>query len=87
MLEGNYALEVYKVGYRRNDAYTSYYDLGRPNQLTGKQVEMIKKINNGAPVSSEIIKIKNNGIFSRELNIRENDVFFLNLVNLPAEYL
>jgi xylan 1,4-beta-xylosidase len=80
--EGNYSLEVYKVGYRCNDAYTSYYDLGRPNQLTKLQVEQIKKINNGSPVSAEIVKINAGMPFIKELNMRENDVYFLNLIKL-----
>jgi xylan 1,4-beta-xylosidase len=80
--EGNYALEIYKVGYRSNDAYTSYVDLGRPDQLSKEQVEQIKKLNNGAPVSSEIIKVKAGSAFSKELDICENDVFFLNLIKM-----
>ncbi|MBN2807370.1 MAG: hypothetical protein JXR22_12000, partial [Prolixibacteraceae bacterium] len=80
--EGTYSLEVYKVGYRVNDAYTTYYDLGRPKQLTKKQVEQIKKINSGAPISGEIIKVKADGVFTKELNLRENDVYFLNLIKL-----
>jgi xylan 1,4-beta-xylosidase len=80
--EGNYSLEVYKVGYRCNDAYTTYFDLGRPNQLTKKQVEQIKMINNGSPVSAEIIKVKAGTAFTKELEIRENDVYFLNLIKL-----
>jgi xylan 1,4-beta-xylosidase len=80
--EGTYALEVYKVGYRSNDAYTNYIDLGRPNQLSKKQVEQIKRMNNGSPVASEIIQVKAGSSFSKELDIRENDVYFLNLVKL-----
>jgi xylan 1,4-beta-xylosidase len=80
--EGNYSLEVYKVGYRCNDAYTTYFDLGRPNQLTKLQVEQIKKNNNGTPVSTEIVKVKNGMPFVKELNLRENDVFLLNLIKL-----
>ncbi len=80
--EGTYSLEVYKVGYRCNDAYTTYFDLGRPNQLTKQQVEQIKKLNNGTPISGEIVKIKAGTPFSKELNIRENDVYFLNLIRL-----
>ncbi|HOO85744.1 MAG TPA: hypothetical protein PLS94_14330, partial [Prolixibacteraceae bacterium] len=80
--EGNYSLEIYKVGYRVNDAYTTYYDLGRPNQLTKQQVEQIKKLNNGAPISGEIVKVKADGLFSKELNLRDNDVYFLNLIKL-----
>jgi xylan 1,4-beta-xylosidase len=80
--EGNYSLEVYKVGYRCNDAYTSYYDLGRPSQLTKLQVEEIKKQNDGSPILKEIIKIDNSIPFSKMLDIRENDIFFLNLIKL-----
>ncbi len=80
--EGNYSLEVYKVGYRSNDAHTSYVDLGRPSQLSRQQVEQIKKLNDGSPVSSETVKIKAGSTFSRELDICENDVFFLNLIKL-----
>jgi xylan 1,4-beta-xylosidase len=80
--EGNYSLEIYKVGYRVNDAYTTYYDLGRPNQLTKQQVEQIKKLNSGNPISGEIVKVKADGIFMKEFPIRENDVYFLNLIKL-----
>ncbi len=80
--DGNYALEVYKVGYRSNDAYTSYIDLGRPQQLTKQQVEQIKKQNDGSPVAKEIITIKNRMPVIKELELRENDVFFLNIIKL-----
>jgi xylan 1,4-beta-xylosidase len=79
---GKYSLEIYKVGYRCNDAYTSYYDLGRPAQLTKIQVEQIKKQNDGSPISKEIITVKTGISFSKEMDIRENDVYFLNLIKL-----
>ena len=79
---GNYALEVYKVGYQSNDAYSTYLSMGKPRQLTKQQVEQIKKQNDGSPISKEIITIKNGNSFSKELELRENDVFFLNLVKL-----
>jgi xylan 1,4-beta-xylosidase len=79
---GHYALEVYKVGYRSNDAYSTYLSMGKPQQLTKQQVEQIKKQNDGSPMLKEIIPIKDGAPFSKELDIRENDVFFLNLVRL-----
>ena len=80
--EGNYSLLIYKVGYRCNDAYTSYYDLGRPKQLSKEQVEQIKLHNSGAPVQAEMIKIKANTEFTKELELHENDVYMLELVKL-----
>jgi len=80
--EGNYSLVIYKVGYRCNDAYTSYLDLGRPNQLTRQQVEQIKLQNSGAPVYTEMIKIQKGKGFSKVLDLRENDVFLIVLNKL-----
>ena len=79
---GNYSLEIYKVGYRTNDVYTSYFDMGLPKQLTKQQVDQLKKSNNGSPVSVEKIKVKAGTVFSKELDIRENDVYLLNMVKL-----
>ncbi|QNR85653.1 glycoside hydrolase [Pedobacter riviphilus] len=80
--DGNYALEVYKVGYRDNDAYSTYLSIGKPSQLSKQQVEQIKRQNDGSPFSKEIITIKNGNAFSKALDLRENDVFFLNMIKL-----
>jgi xylan 1,4-beta-xylosidase len=80
--EGMYALEVYKIGYHNNDVYSSYLSMGRPSQLDRQEVSQIEKQNNGSPVSREIVKIKKGVAFSKELALRENDVYFLNLVKL-----
>jgi len=77
---GTYTLEIYKVGYRVNDAYTQYVDMGKPKQLNKQQVADLKSHNNGSPVVAETIEVKENTAFSKELDIRENDVFLLNLV-------
>ncbi len=80
--EGTYALQVSKVGYKCNDAYSTYLSMGKPLQLSKIQVEEIKKQNDGTPVSSEIVTVKSGNSFSKELDIRENDVFFFNLVKI-----
>lgn len=80
--DGVYALEVYKVGYRCNDAYATYLAMGKPAQLTRQQVAQIKKQNDGSPIYKEIVTVKNGMPFSKELEIRENDVCFLNLTKL-----
>ena len=77
---GMYTLETYKVGYRVNDAYTDYLDMGKPKQLNKQQVEKLKRQNDGSPVSTEVIEVKENTAFSKELDIRENDVFLLNMI-------
>jgi xylan 1,4-beta-xylosidase len=78
--EGSYTLEVYKIGYRVNDAYTTYFDMGKPKQLSRQQVEQIKKLNDGSPVSKEIVKVNAGNSFTKELDLRENDVYFVELL-------
>lgn len=80
--EGTYALEVYKVGYRSNDAYSTYLAMGKPEQLSRQQVDQIKKQNDGAPDCREVITVKGGIPFLKELDLRENDVYFLNLIKL-----
>jgi xylan 1,4-beta-xylosidase len=80
--DGNYSLLVYQVGYRINDAYTAYYDLGRPQQLTKDQVEHIKRLSDGTPVHRETVRVKGGSAFVKELPLRENDVYFVSLVKL-----
>ncbi len=76
--KGRYQLEIYKVGYKSNDAYATYLAMGRPNQLSKQQVELIKKQNDGSPVSVEVINLDTNE-FTKEFDIRENDVYLLKL--------
>ena len=52
---GRYAATLYKVGYRVNDAYATYCDLGSPSQLTRAQVAFIKDKNDGSPLDSKIV--------------------------------
>lgn len=82
MSEGRYLLEIYRVGYQVNDPYATYLALNKPAQLTQEQVALIKKVNDGAPVSKETIIINPSEVFLKEIDIRENDVFLLNLIKI-----
>jgi xylan 1,4-beta-xylosidase len=76
---GKFKVEIYKVGYRVNDPYTAYYDMGRPNQLTRDQVQKIKKLNDGSAISCEMTTIQRGMPFLKEMEIRENDVFLITM--------
>jgi len=79
---GNYLLEIYKIGYKSNDPYTLYYELGKPNQLTQKQVDFLKNKSNGRPEFSELIQINATENFKREVPLHENDVFMYHFTKL-----
>jgi xylan 1,4-beta-xylosidase len=76
---GTYTVETYKVGYRVNDAYATYRDLGAPAQLTRAQVAEIKSKNSGAPLETKTVKIGRDGKFEQQFDLRENDVVLVTL--------
>lgn len=78
---GHYSLQVFKTGYRVNDAYTRYLDLGAPAQLTRAQEEAIQQGASGAPVQEEVLNHAG-GTFTRDFALRENDVVLVVLKRL-----
>ena len=72
--DGSYSLAVYQIGYKQNDAYTAYLDLGSPNQLTREQVTALNAASAGDPISRTNVTVKS-GHFSRTVPLRSNDVF------------
>jgi xylan 1,4-beta-xylosidase len=74
---GRYTQTVYQVGYRVNDAYAAYMDLGSPRQLTRTQVAQINAAASGQPRERTTVTIRADGIFERQMPLRENDVFLI----------
>ncbi len=79
---GIYALEIYRIGYRSNDAYSTYLSMGSPAQLNREQVDQIRKQNDGSPFIKEIVEIKGSSRFTYTMDLRENDVFLVKLIRL-----
>jgi len=75
--KGKYVLEMYRIGYKLNDAYTAYLSMGKPSQLTKQQVTQINKQNEDLPVSKESVEVTSSGRFERAFSIRENEVIML----------
>ncbi|HEY5284058.1 MAG TPA: glycoside hydrolase, partial [Polyangia bacterium] len=76
---GRYLQTVYQVGYRVNDAYALYKDLGSPAQLTRAQVQRLQSASDGRPISQTTVTVRADGTFDHVLPLRENDVFLVTL--------
>ena len=79
---GQYSMAVYRVGYRANDAYAAYMDLGSPVQLSKPQVASIKAMSDGRPERTSIVNVAADGIVRQTFEIRDNDVCFVTLTKL-----
>lgn len=73
--DGFYKLKVFQTGYKQNDAFTAYVEMGSPNQLTQAQVASLKKLSDGQPTDEEEVQVAH-GVFTHTLPLRTNDVFF-----------
>jgi xylan 1,4-beta-xylosidase len=71
---GRYKLAVYQTGFKQNDAFTAYLEMGSPKQLTRTQVESLKRVSSGGPVSQGEISIAE-GHFTKTLPLRTNDCY------------
>jgi len=76
---GSYEMAVHRVGYRCNDVYTDYLDLGSPNDLSREEIERLRARNNGAPEQVRRITVGEDGSFTTDIEMRENDVVLVTL--------
>jgi xylan 1,4-beta-xylosidase len=73
-----YRLAVYRIGYQQNDAFTAYVKMGSPTQLTRAQVDALKMLSNGEPISRGTVSITH-GRFTRTMPLRANDCYEVTL--------
>ena len=78
---GTYQLRISQTGYRVNDAYTTYLDIGAPDQLTRAQVDALQQAASGAPTQQRVLKHPG-GTFNQAIPLRENDVVLVELKKL-----
>ena len=76
--DGRYALNVFRTGYRQNDAYTAYLGMGAPNQLTRAQVVTLQGAASGAPLETRTVNVKQ-GSFEQHFEMHENDTVLVTL--------
>ncbi len=76
---GAYRLLATRVGYRANDVQSAWRDLGSPAQLTRAQVATLHTASAGEPILSEKVAVGAAGLFSRHFEMRENDVWLVEL--------
>jgi xylan 1,4-beta-xylosidase len=77
---GKYKLAISQVGYKKNDAFTAYINMGSPAQLSKAQVAELKAKSTGKPEQEKAIQVGSDGKYTLTLPLRENDVYLVELV-------
>ncbi|MBU4432857.1 MAG: beta-xylosidase [Alphaproteobacteria bacterium] len=76
---GRYRLRAYRTGFRANDAYTAYLEMGAPNSLTPAQIQALNGLTTDTPEIDRAVTVGAQGTFSLDLPMRQNDIVLVTL--------
>ena len=69
---GRYRLRVYRTGFRANDAYSAYIDMGAPADLSAAQKRRLEALTRDRPQIDRIVRV--NGPMRLRLPMASNDI-------------
>lgn len=76
---GEYRLGVYRTGYKANDAYSAYIEMGLPKDLSAEQLARLQALTGDLPETERVIKVGKRGKYEIDLSMNGNDVVLLRL--------
>ncbi len=71
---GDYQLKVRRTGFRANDAYSAYIDMGAPKKLTPEQLDRLQTLTRDLPEIDRRVRVDKGGSYKLSLPMRNNDV-------------
>jgi xylan 1,4-beta-xylosidase len=76
---GDYRLSVHRTGYRHNDAYSAYIDMGSPASLTAAQLAQLQGLTEDKPEMTRTVRIGKDGKAEVKLPMASNDIVLVTL--------
>jgi xylan 1,4-beta-xylosidase len=78
MKPGTYSVQVYRTGFKANDAYTAYIEMGKPKTLTADQLAKLQALTVDKP-ETRTVKVAANGTANVQVPMRANDVVLVKI--------
>ncbi len=75
----SYRLQVHRTGFRANDAYSAYIDMGAPRALTQRQLDQLSLLTRDLAKIDRVVRVGNSGSYAFSLPMRSNDVVLVTL--------
>jgi xylan 1,4-beta-xylosidase len=76
---GSYRLKVRRTGYRANDAYSTYIDMGAPKDLSPAQLDQLRNLTRDLPETDRVVKVEKSGSCEFSVAMHSNDVVLVTL--------
>jgi xylan 1,4-beta-xylosidase len=78
MKPGTYAVQIYRTGFKANDAHTAYLEMGKPKTLSADQLAKLQAQTQDKP-ETRSVKVAANGTASVQVPMRANDVVLVKI--------
>jgi xylan 1,4-beta-xylosidase len=75
----SYHVEVHRVGFHANDAYSAYLELGGPKDLTPTQIAHLMDITRDVPETDHRLRAGPDGTVAITLPMKSNDVVLVEI--------
>ncbi|WP_404368745.1 beta-xylosidase [Sphingomonas sp. MMS24-J45] len=80
---GSYRVRIRTTGFRQNDAYTAYLEMGRPPRLSRAQLERLKALSSDA-AATRTVRVGRDGQARITLPLRDQDVMLVEVAPRSA---
>ena len=80
----DYRLEVHRVGYHDNDAYSAYIEMGSPKELTPDQVAHLNELTRDVPETDTEMRSGPAGSIELSIPMNSNDVVLVKVLHSRA---
>ena len=80
---GHYQVTVSRTGYKVNDAYSAYIEMGAPKDLTAAQKDKLQSLTRDLPESDKAVTVGSNGATSVTVPMHSNDLVLVKLTPRP----
>jgi xylan 1,4-beta-xylosidase len=76
---GNYQVKIYRTGFRSNDAYSAYIEMGAPRDLSPPRLAELNKLTQDLPETDRVVRVGDSGSYEFPLPMSTNDVVLVTL--------
>jgi xylan 1,4-beta-xylosidase len=80
-LDAAYRLEMFRTGFRANDAYTAYVEMGSPKELTAAQIARLNELTRDLPETDTPMRSGSDGTMDFSIPMNGNDIVLVKLLH------
>jgi xylan 1,4-beta-xylosidase len=77
--KATYTVEIHRTGFRANDAYTPYLEMGSPKNLTPPQIQHLNDLTADKPETTEALHTTPAGTLDLTIPMNSNDIVLVTL--------